>query len=319
MDPLRQSGEQLAIFWHSVEKTLENVSTNLEQQFERTYSDKDPASASSAKYNPHKLVTRLRDADVALPDMTARVEKVANVDEWLPTNLTAQSSSVAAALASVVSANNSQDDKLSLLLERHRETEKRIAEVLERQREAWQQYTKQHDLLREAESIDTVLPDVDMQPMSEEQESPECVAQEEEEEMAVKVEKSNPKPKPKPRAPPTRQKRSVEKRGPSATVAKKAGKASGGNSSGVEDNGGFVPIEKSAFNRLPRNLKVGKLPDINAFYEKVYNVLKDRGPMEEGELLAAVEETKATKLASLRGLSVLRNGANGWYLAGSKK
>lgn len=310
MDPLRKSGEQLALFWHSVDKTLRNVSTNLEQQFERTYSDKDPSSASSTKYNPHKLVTRLRDCDVALPELSLRVEAVGNVEEWLPSTITGQSSAVAAALFSALNGAGNENNRE--LIQNLASIDNQIDQFVEQHRQTWQQYTTRRDLLREAESIDAI-PEIELQQPVREEELQQSSALVEEEEVEEEVAKPKLKPKPKTRAPPSsRPKKNVPPT--KSTAAKKKSQKNDG-----DDVKGFVPIQKSAFNRLPRNLKVGKLPEINSFYEKVYNVLKDRGSMEEDELLAAVDETKVSKLACLRGLSVLRNGPNGWYLAGAKK
>lgn len=82
----------------------------------------------------------------------------------------------------------------------------------------------------------------------------------------------------------------------------------------------FEPIPKSVYNRLPRNLKIraGKLPDVNAFYEKVFGILEARdAPLHDKELMAALGESSMQRFDVLRGLAVLRCGKQGWQLAGN--
>lgn len=81
----------------------------------------------------------------------------------------------------------------------------------------------------------------------------------------------------------------------------------------------FRPIDKAVFNRLPRNLKVkaGKLPDVNAFYETVWQVFSDKrgGPLTDKQLMNSTGESSLQKFEVLRGLSVLRKGKQGWVLS----
>lgn len=81
----------------------------------------------------------------------------------------------------------------------------------------------------------------------------------------------------------------------------------------------FTPVDKAVYNRLPRNLKIkaGKLPEINAFYEKVWRVLHEAGgTMAEDKVLKGVGESTSARLEVLRGLAVIRHGRDGWSLAG---
>lgn len=83
----------------------------------------------------------------------------------------------------------------------------------------------------------------------------------------------------------------------------------------------FVGVEKSVYNRLPRNLKIkaGKFADINAFYEKVWTLMSEHGgEMKEGALKKALGESDASRLDVLRGLTVLRRAKNGWMLVPQK-
>lgn len=79
----------------------------------------------------------------------------------------------------------------------------------------------------------------------------------------------------------------------------------------------FEPVSKAVYNRLPRNLKVraGKLPQVNEFYEQVFRLLVERGPMSDKELMTATGETNMQRFEVLRGLAVLRNGKTGWQLS----
>lgn len=80
----------------------------------------------------------------------------------------------------------------------------------------------------------------------------------------------------------------------------------------------FVPVDKTVYNRLPRNLKIraGKFAEINQFYERVWGVLKEcGGPMKEKLLVQKVGEKDASRLEVLRGLAVIRAGRDGWMLA----
>lgn len=80
-----------------------------------------------------------------------------------------------------------------------------------------------------------------------------------------------------------------------------------------------VVIDKAAFNRLPRNLKIkaGKLAEVNAFYEKVCQAFADRGngPLPDKQLMNATGESSLDKFDVLRGLSVLRKNKQGWILS----
>lgn len=83
----------------------------------------------------------------------------------------------------------------------------------------------------------------------------------------------------------------------------------------------FQPIQKSAYQRLPRNLKLGagKLDPLNELYKKTFDVLIEKqGSMQEAELLKATGEKDAKRLNALRGLSILRNTAAGWELIPSR-
>lgn len=80
----------------------------------------------------------------------------------------------------------------------------------------------------------------------------------------------------------------------------------------------FEPVSKAVYNRLPRNLKIqaGKLPDINAFYEKVFKFLVENpGGVSDEKLMRALDETSLTRFEVLRGLAVLRSTKQGWVLA----
>lgn len=79
----------------------------------------------------------------------------------------------------------------------------------------------------------------------------------------------------------------------------------------------FQPVQKSVYNRLPRNLKIkaGKLDEINSFYEKVWNaLLTSDGILPESGLLASLGESEPTKLKVLQGLTVVRKTKDGWTL-----
>lgn len=79
----------------------------------------------------------------------------------------------------------------------------------------------------------------------------------------------------------------------------------------------FHPVQKSVYNRLPRNLKIkaGKLDAINQFYEKVWSLLmKSGGALSEPKLLSSLGETDPTKLKVLQGLAVVRQTKDGWTL-----
>lgn len=79
----------------------------------------------------------------------------------------------------------------------------------------------------------------------------------------------------------------------------------------------FEPVTKAVYNRLPRILKVkaGKLPQINEFYEKVYNAMAEKGGvMTNVQLKKATGEQDEQRFEVLRGLTVLRKHQNGWQL-----
>lgn len=86
----------------------------------------------------------------------------------------------------------------------------------------------------------------------------------------------------------------------------------------LEQSEQFMPVSKTVYNRLPRNLKIraGKFAEINQFYESVWTAMKEcgGGPMKEKMLVQKVGEKDASRLEVLRGLAVLRSGRDGWIL-----
>ncbi|KAI0564567.1 Spindle and kinetochore-associated protein [Gracilaria domingensis] len=90
------------------------------------------------------------------------------------------------------------------------------------------------------------------------------------------------------------------------------------NSSNSSTSDAFQPISKASYNRLPRNIKIraGKLPEINAFYEKVFTFLhaQDNTPVTSKTLMAAMGEKGLEKFEVLRALAVLTATKKGWQL-----
>eukprot|EP00737_Agarophyton_chilense_P002158 gb/GEZJ01002455.1/.p2 GENE.gb/GEZJ01002455.1/~~gb/GEZJ01002455.1/.p2 ORF type:complete len:302 (-),score=42.69 gb/GEZJ01002455.1/:2944-3765(-) len=84
----------------------------------------------------------------------------------------------------------------------------------------------------------------------------------------------------------------------------------------------FKPIPKASYNRLPRNIKIraGKLPEVNAFYEKVFTFFnaQDNVPVVSKTLMAAMGEKSMEKFEVLRALAVLTASKRGWQLTCSK-
>lgn len=84
----------------------------------------------------------------------------------------------------------------------------------------------------------------------------------------------------------------------------------------------FVPVAKSVYNRLLRNLKIkaGKIGEINKFYEKVWQIMTaNGGGMSETKLTWELGDEGIARLQVLRELAVVRRGKNGWVLAGCRK
>lgn len=83
----------------------------------------------------------------------------------------------------------------------------------------------------------------------------------------------------------------------------------------------FEPIGKPTFNRLPRNLKVkaGKLPQVNEFYEEVFNQLVQHSEgMSSKKLMESMGEESMQRFEILRGLAVLRCADGVWMLSCQK-
>jgi hypothetical protein len=79
----------------------------------------------------------------------------------------------------------------------------------------------------------------------------------------------------------------------------------------------FIPIDKAAYQRLPRTLRLhAKLESLNETYAKTFAALsKANGPMPQSQLLAATgEETIDTIDVLRRGFSVVKNSSAGWML-----
>lgn len=93
------------------------------------------------------------------------------------------------------------------------------------------------------------------------------------------------------------------------------------SSSSIGNSPAFEPVTKAVFNRLPRNLKIhaGKLPEINQFYKKVFEVLvSNPGGMSDKQLMQAMDEPNIQRFEVLRGLTVVRSTKQGWVLAAQK-
>lgn len=112
---------------------------------------------------------------------------------------------------------------------------------------------------------------------------------------------------------------SVGSRGSTPTSAMGKASSAGGTRGGGSNSAtakGFQPVEKTKYNRLPRIIKVkgGKLEEVNAFYEKVYNVLSQSSPMTDKKLMTAVGVDNMDKFDVLRGLNLISNRKDGWRL-----
>ncbi|PXF50029.1 hypothetical protein BWQ96_00189 [Gracilariopsis chorda] len=80
----------------------------------------------------------------------------------------------------------------------------------------------------------------------------------------------------------------------------------------------FDPISKAAYNRLPRNIKIraGRLPAINAFYQKVFDFMHSQknSPQSDKKLMVALEQQSMDKFEVLRALAVFTCTKKGWQL-----
>eukprot|EP00871_Galdieria_phlegrea_P002877 jgi/Galph1/3590/GphlegSOOS_G2251.1 len=83
----------------------------------------------------------------------------------------------------------------------------------------------------------------------------------------------------------------------------------------------FVPIAKSAFQRLPRNLRTkSTLEELNQLYEKVWKLILSRNceTVPTIQILKIIGEEKKEQLEVLRGLAVVSFTSTGWVLTRRK-
>jgi len=89
----------------------------------------------------------------------------------------------------------------------------------------------------------------------------------------------------------------------------------------IENQYPFTPIAKSAFQRLPRNLRTkASLEELNLHYEKVWKIIVSKGgePVPTTQILKHIGEDKKDILDVLRGLAVVSFTMEGWILTKKK-
>lgn len=300
MDQLHQGAELLGNYLDQVEHTLKFSETNLAKQFETAYVEKKDDSPSAECINPVKLLARMKALEAELPTLLDEAMNIAEESRWFSQAMMEESGTTASALLTALDAT--QSNSIALRNEAF-EADNALHEALKRHRDAVNSYNMRHEYLRERTIAgDTVVAPEPPAELPREQDENEPVAKS----TRKKSGDGGARPRVRREPPPRKEGVLTRKKAPAPAPA---------------SSDGFVEIPKAAFNRLPRNLKGGStLKDLNELYRRIYDVLSNhRGPMPEDELLEAAGETSAQKLASLRGLSVLRRADSGWYLTNSKR
>lgn len=330
MESLRQSTALLAKYFDDVESQMRHVQTCLSMQFEDSYSDRRPGSASSEQYNPMKLLARINALEQELPELSVQLKTLMDEKSWLPCETMASTATKTSAMLRAVSSSPASRipsaDVLQASMERNRtEMEDRVTKyrlaryqlaVRDSHLEAQAvQFLDQNLVSNEQPALDLSselfsTPEAEQNGQSREPKE-NCDSNGKSTDGMTentgkrRVKAGNSRPGRKHQA-------------ESARAAKSSNSSSNNEFDESRKSSGFEPIKKTAFNRLPRNLKAhaGKLTDLNELLQKVYDALIDKGTsMTDAELMEATGETNTSRFSALRGLSILRLSDGNWDLA----
>lgn len=306
--------------------------------FERAYSDRDPNSASSSQYNPILLVARLEALEAQSPKLSDDFMALVDESNRIPRESLATTHTTVAALLQLIPPNSEDaipnaESLCEALEESHHQLQDKIrafrtadTQLVLSKPKMENDFATDLDLDLKSmgilasnspaqqlirEEVESSMKDSNAKENADVNRKPPKLNIGKESKRATKPDSGRVKHSSSPASSKTRRPVSTRNGRPNNAPVKK--QAVVGDSSTPK----FVPIQKSAFNRLPRNLKsrAGKLEALNELFRKTYDVLVEKKePLSDVELIAATGEVSTERFDALRGLSVLKNTARGWEL-----
>lgn len=349
MDSIAKCASTISKHCSDIEQSIEVLNERIDTAFDRSYADPDPASASSARLNPRRLVDRVESIAPQQSKLCDEyIDLVKQMHALLP-RFGDESHMQTKALLEAMEVHSAEPipnagDLHAKLDDSYRVFDEYAKEYNPRETERYLRALSGECLEEAREEVAEMEAQMEAQAAEEESQPPKKETGRRPPQKAGKGRRAVP-PKLEieggrdggrrmkgaterlarpvtPKSSRARTPASVTSRGGGGLVTPCAkGKATPKEPASIlkkpKPSSSYEPIKKAAFQRLPRNLKLGagKLDALNEFYKKSFDVLIDNnGPMAEGKLLAAVGAKDTKRLLALRGLSVLKMKDGAWEL-----